>query len=672
MANIVVDSSVSLISAVKLAKDGDVILLKAGDYKSVNFSNIHVNGNVTITSADAGAPARLLDLAIKSSSGLSFDNVHFAPQSVDRAFTFLVANSSDVHFSSVQVNGPEGAMGYKSSPFMIRNSQNVSVTNSEFAHLQHGISVLDSKGISLTENYFHDIRTDGIRGGGVSDLTISGNYMTDFRPAVGDHPDGIQLWTTNTKASATNIVITDNIITRGTGDPIQGIFMRDQVGTLPYQNVTISGNMVVGGMYNGIAVGHLENLSVTNNIVAALPGQKSWIGVNSASDSVVSNNIATTYNFGVSNVELVTSQNTTIATPIDGGAALLDIWLRAHQGMLADQGSLLTSVLNLSGTPPIASPPVVSDPVTPPIATPEKVEPPVAPVAPAITDITGTSGADTLKVSGSGESNIYAGEGNDTLHGGSGKNQLVGGNGNDIYHVKGTGDTVVEGKDGGRDTVYAYVNHMLAANVETLRMAKEGLVGEGNALGNRMIGSAGVDTLYGHAGDDNIQGEGGNDILYGGAGQDTLLGGDGDDRLYGGDGNDILSGNAGNDMIDGGAGNDSIEGGAGDNLLTGGAGSDVFIFRSIDPLSNNIITDFNAAEKDKIGLSLIDANAKTAANDAFKFIGAAEFTKTAGQLRYEVADGHSYVSGDINGDGVADFTLVLQNVDMVRASDFIL
>ncbi|KAA9013035.1 hypothetical protein F4U94_17195 [Sphingobium limneticum] len=660
MSQIYVGSTAELISAVKTAKDGDVVLLKEGDYKSVNLSNIKIDGNVTIASANGNSPAKLLDLTLKNSQGLSFDNLKFSPPNTDRMYTFNVTNSSDIHFSSVDVSGPAGTAGYKSSPFMIRGSSDVSVTNSEFSHLWHGVSVLDSKNVSITENYFHDIRTDGVRSGGTSGLTISGNYMTDFAPFSGDHPDGIQLWTTGTTSSASDIVISNNIITRGSGAAVQGIFMRDQVGTLPYQDVSITGNLVLGGMYNGIAIGHVEGLDLKGNTVVALPGQKSWIYIASASDAVASNNIATTYNFQKSNTDLTSTNNKTVATPGDGGEAVLGQWLASHASLISGLGSLLTEVLDLAGILSGNRPSLVT-------------APPVAVAKPVPTEITGTDGNDTLKATGSGDSRLLAGEGNDTLHGhASGNNELVGGVGNDVYHVKGVGDQVVEAAGGGSDTVYAYIDYRLADNVETLRIAKAGLTGEGNGLDNRIIGSAGTDILYGHDGDDQIQGEGGDDIIYGGAGDDRLQGGDGNDQLYGGDGNDILTGGAGDDYLDGGAGNDTLEGGTGNDVLTGGAGSDLFNFRTLDQASSTLITDFSSVEKDRIGLSLIDANSNTAANDAFKFIGSNAFTKAAGQLRYDVVDGDAHVYGDVNGDGVADFAIVLQDVDTLRASDFIL
>src|SRR3546814_8793405 len=64
-------------------------------------------------------------------------------------------------------------LGYDLTAFMIRESSDVSVTNSEFSHLWHGMSILNNTGLTISDNYIHDIRTDGVRGGGNSDTDIS-------------------------------------------------------------------------------------------------------------------------------------------------------------------------------------------------------------------------------------------------------------------------------------------------------------------------------------------------------------------------------------------------------------------------------------------------------------------------------------------------------------------
>ena len=65
-----------------------------------------------------------------------------------------------------------------------------------------------------------------------------------------------------------------------------------------------------------------------------------------------------------------------------------------------------------------------------------------------------------------------------------------------------------------------------------------------------------------------------------------------------------LSGNAQANILNGGAGNDELDGGYGTDTLTGGAGADTFTFSSkTDGKNIDHITDFRAAEGDKIRLS---------------------------------------------------------------------
>jgi parallel beta-helix repeat protein len=142
--------------------------------------------------------------------------------------------------------------------------------------------------------------------------------------------------------------------------------------------------------------------------------------------------------------------------------------------------------------------------------------------------------------------------------------------------------------------------------------------------------------------------------------------------LLGGKGADTLSGLAGNDSLVGGDGNDLLNGGIGSDCLRGGAGSDTFNF-DYRALSSSVdtICDFRASEADKIKVHSIDANSATTADDDFHFIGATAFSHSVGELRYEVRGSDSYVMGDVNGDGLADFTIKLAGVTSLTKGDFI-
>ena len=53
-------------------------------------------------------------------------------------------------------------------------------------------------------------------------------------------------------------------------------------------------------------------------------------------------------------------------------------------------------------------------------------------------------------------------------------------------------------------------------------------------------------------------------------------------------------------------------------------------------------------------------------------MGTAAFDGHAGELRYEQISGNTYVSGDINGDGVADFMVRVDGLHTLASSDFML
>lgn len=146
--------------------------------------------------------------------------------------------------------------------------------------------------------------------------------------------------------------------------------------------------------------------------------------------------------------------------------------------------------------------------------------------------------------------------------------------------------------------------------------------------------------------------------------------------LNGLEGNDTILGGAGADTILGGTGDDSLTGGVGADILTGGAGADYFVF---DPngdsgaksSTRDTITDFNSSENDKIELS---------GDGVYEFLGTSGFTFSsqgivAGdiphQIYYTISGGDTYIQGDNNGDGKADFSLKLVGVHNLTASDFI-
>ena len=152
-----------------------------------------------------------------------------------------------------------------------------------------------------------------------------------------------------------------------------------------------------------------------------------------------------------------------------------------------------------------------------------------------------------------------------------------------------------------------------------------------------------------------------------------LKGSDGVDKLSGLGGNDLLLGGGGNDLLNGGDGNDTIHGGAGIDKAWGGSGMDYFMFGN-DALGQggiDEVMDFLTGT-DKLDLSAIDANKLVSGDQAFTLIGGKSFSHKAGELQVKLYGDGMLVAGDINADGVADFSVWVLGVAKLGATDFVL
>jgi Ca2+-binding RTX toxin-like protein len=208
--------------------------------------------------------------------------------------------------------------------------------------------------------------------------------------------------------------------------------------------------------------------------------------------------------------------------------------------------------------------------------------------------------------------------GNDVLTGNGFDSHLLGGSGNDHYFVNSTSDAVVELSSQGTDTVTATIDYVLGDNLENLELTGTAHIGTGNALANQITGTAGNDELSGMAGNDRIVGGGGGDKLWGGAGKDT------------------------------------------------------FVFNASELTSSGMDQIMDFTRGDKIDLRAIDAKSATLSDDSFRLIGSQNFHHVAGELQWFSHGDGVLVSGDVNGDGLADFTIMVHGVTSLGTSDLIL
>ncbi len=222
--------------------------------------------------------------------------------------------------------------------------------------------------------------------------------------------------------------------------------------------------------------------------------------------------------------------------------------------------------------------------------------------------------------------------GDQHISGGSFKDRLSGLGGDDVLEGRGGGD----GLDGGLGSDTASYDHAesgVTANLATPAKNKGDAKEDSYVSVENLEGSSFGDTLVGNGLANRISGHGGNDRLSGLAGADVLIGNGGAD------------------------------------WLRGGTGPDRFVYRAPQDsrvgLARDVITDFDGgspgAPVDQIDLRAIDAKSGQEGDQAFAIIGNAPFTHTEGELRISATGTSAIVSGDVNGDGVADFEIELAN-----------
>ncbi len=198
---------------------------------------------------------------------------------------------------------------------------------------------------------------------------------------------------------------------------------------------------------------------------------------------------------------------------------------------------------------------------------------------------------------------IYGNAGTNFLIGDGGADRLVGFGGDDSYGVDDPADIVVEGANGGYDTVYASTSYRLAEDMSVEVLATGNFAATaaidlrgndgpqtifGNVGANFLIGGGGADRLVGFSGDDNYgvdqmgdivverAGEGydtvyasGSYALAAGVSVEVLSAGDFARtdalQLLGNEFGQLLYGNAGANVLVGGGGADTLFGLSGDD-----------------------------------------------------------------------------------------------------------
>jgi Right handed beta helix region len=359
---VIVDSvsglNAALAAALKSATPGETIELAPGQYNTVSLEHLHFSSPITITSESAANPAVLAgNLKIADDNNLNFTNLELSSVgSTDPYFAFRVTYCQDVSFSHLEVQGNlNEAPAQNVTAFGIESSSNINISDSTFNDFFVGIGANKNTNVSITDNSFTDLDKGGVEMGAVTGATISDNNFTDFHTPFGTHSDAIQLYTASMPNGSSNVVIDGNLYYRGDGTPSQGIFVQDEVGTMPYNNITIDDNTIIGAQWNAIYLKHaIGSVQVSDNTVATWTGYDgstngttnfiSWINLQQLSGATLTETGDSAQEYVYNDKKLTPpAASVTLGAVSDSGSALLHAWAISHPAELdLLSGSLLT------------------------------------------------------------------------------------------------------------------------------------------------------------------------------------------------------------------------------------------------------------------------------------------------------------------------------------------
>jgi hypothetical protein len=142
------------------------------------------------------------------------------------------------------------------------------------------------------------------------------------------------------------------------------------------------------------------------------------------------------------------------------------------------------------------------------------------------------------------------------------------------------------------------------------------------------------------------------------------------EKLAGGDFADKLKLSSAGGFAWGADGDDTLTAGKAGDWLGGGHGADTFVFGTLAASgkpgktgAHSFIFDFDRDEGDLVDLSSIGGTS---------FIGTSAFSQVAGELRFKLAAGNTFIEGDMDGNGKADLILEFEGHITFVSDDLVL
>ena len=267
MSTAYVRNASELYLAISNAQPGDTIVLKDGDYGSLNLTGVSFSDYVTLKSENPQG-AVFESVSLKDTDFVRIDGIHVDSSSNGAAASTLVSvteGSSNVEFINSEVNGLVDDFYYGHYGLYTKDVSNVTFANNYIHDVKIGGTFYTAENLTVSGNVVDYIASDSFKFISVNGALIEYNMgARHLYPETGEHPDFIQFQ----GGDSSDIIIRGNVSLPGTIDWAQGIFLDDA----HYTNVLIEDNVIVTSMIRGVSVSSGTNVVARDNTLINLEG----------------------------------------------------------------------------------------------------------------------------------------------------------------------------------------------------------------------------------------------------------------------------------------------------------------------------------------------------------------------------------------------------------------
>ncbi|WP_010546189.1 right-handed parallel beta-helix repeat-containing protein [Sphingomonas elodea] len=279
-----VGSDVQLAAALKVAKGGERIMLRPGNYGLVVVQNRTWPKPVTIESADPARPATISRFLAVNTTGMTLRNLEFTRSlGAERVWAKIaeITGGADIRFEGGSFHGSlDGDPSNDMQGLSARGTKNLVVSGMKFQDLNLGFICDDCSDLVVRNSVFSFLATDAMNIPGARGATITDNFFHDFRPIPGAHPDGIQCWTLRKISGCKDVAITGNTFRGDPGHEFQGVFFGDEAKVGGYDRILIANNSFVCTLWHAVNISLGSDIQIIDNEIVAGPNYKPWFRTN--------------------------------------------------------------------------------------------------------------------------------------------------------------------------------------------------------------------------------------------------------------------------------------------------------------------------------------------------------------------------------------------------------